>query len=128
MPAGKSSVATAEGKRRQRARNGTRSGSSGASFTVANIVKPDFAELEERLGDGILDGPEFVGEITDVRMMANRAMVITMVIPREFAQEALAAGQDSAAMFTWLSVRYVPRHLLLPPPPEDEDEDAAEGD
>lgn len=110
---------SAESKARQRARNsgGTRAGSSGAGGLIARMEKRSYADIAEVAQKG----PAFAGQVTDVRMLANRTYSVSILVPAAYAHELVDLGHDSAAMFTFFRSSHVPRGAMLPKV-DDEDE------
>jgi hypothetical protein len=115
---------SAVGKARQRARNkdtakalgvaAPRSGSSGVGQVVSRMRRRAWEDIE----DEAVYGTFVVGQITDVRMLANRVMSISVQVPVEYAQEALQLGIDSATMFTAFRAYHIPRRAMMDPEPE----------
>lgn len=113
-----------ESKARQRSRNAanTRSGSSGAGQLISQMLRKtyrDIAAIAE-------DGPGFAGQITDVRMLANRDYSVSVLVPAAYAHELVDLGQDSATMFTFFRSSHVPRRAMLPEQPDDDDMEGGE--
>lgn len=106
----------AEAKRRQRDRNRTatgaqsRSGSSGQRNIVGRMERRSFDDIQPVA----IDGPEFAGQVTDVRMLANRDYSVNVQVPAAYAHELVELGQDSAVMFTFFRSSHVPRRAMLP--------------
>lgn len=115
---------SADSKARQRARNGsTRAGSSGAAGLIARMERRTYADIA---GEGER-GPEFAGVVTDVRMLANRTVSLSIIVPAEYGHEVLDLGFDSAAMFTFFRTTHVPRPAMLPDADDGEQEDETDG-
>lgn len=110
----------AAAKARQRARNGnTRSGSSGAAGLITRMLRKSYRDIA-----GVaVAGPQFAGQVTDVRMLANRDYTVNIQVPAAYAHDLVDLGNDSATMFTFFRSSYVPRKAMLPEEPEDEDTD-----
>lgn len=102
---------------RARERNGTRSGSSGITKAVAGVRRHTFDELASEL----VHVADVVGQVGDMRVYKNGAVAITLVLPPEYAHEAMDVVQRSRTAFTMLRTYHVPRPAVL----DDEDEDGS---
>lgn len=109
----------AAAKARQRARNGTRSGSSGAGGLVERMQRRTFDEIEDRAQDG----PFFAGHIVDMRVLANRTVSLSIIVPTAYIHEVGDLVVESAAMFAFFRSSLIPRRAFLADDSEDEDED-----
>ena len=129
MPA-RSGGGTTEGKRRQRERGkeiervtgikGHQSGSSGVTGLVAKMQRRSY----EDIADVAVHGCDIAGQVTDIRMLANRSYSISIIVPAEYAHEVTDLVQDSALMFTMFRSYHVPRGAFIADDEGDEGGDA----
>lgn len=109
-------------KARQRERNkeagqaGTRSGSSGITGLVREMEKHSYDEIAE----SAIDGPEFAGVLTDLRVLANRTISLSIIVPAAYSHEVMDLAFDSQTMFTFFRASHVPHPSMLPEPTDEE--------
>lgn len=100
-------TSSAEGQARHRAR---KAGKSLVSRMVRRTWEEVAAEVEHTC--------DLPGRITDMRVLADRSILMSINIPVEYAHEAMDATIDSKSTFSFLRVYQVPIPLML----EEEDE------
>lgn len=107
-------------KARQRARNGgTNSGSSGISLFVSRMERREWEDIEPH----VVAGHQFAALVQDQRILANRSLMVTLVVPPEYAHEVVdAVMQSGASIATWVKLFHVPVATMLPAVEDDEDD------
>jgi hypothetical protein len=119
----KSSVKSAEGKARQRARNGnaTRSGSSGAAKALADMPKRLWEEVEDEV-EHVCD---IAGKISHSQVGNSGYLVSTLNAPLEYAHDLLDAHLLARDGLVYIRIYHVPVSAYLGDMgmPDDEDED-----
>lgn len=96
----RSKAADKDFKKEQRARNGTRSGSSGAGKKVSGLPKVEWSEIEETV-DHVTD---ITGKISHSQVGASGLMSVTLQIPLEYAHNALSAHLASRDALVYIRV------------------------
>ena len=83
---------SSESKRRQRARNAdsstgkpaTRAGSSGVTDIISKMKRWTWEGLQTHAAewdDEVVHGADMMGKITDVRLLGNQSLMVSLVIP-----------------------------------------------
>ena len=111
----------AASKARQRARNGTKSGSSGVSALSGSMQRREFAEIEK-----------YAEHVTDLQavfqsgqIMANRAVTGTLVASKEWGHEMLDAAMASQGKAVYVRFYVVPLHVVMADEDDEIGDDAA---
>jgi hypothetical protein len=108
----------AEAKARQRARNGTKSGSSGVSANAAGLQRREFADIE-KYAEHVVD---LQALFQSGQIMANRAVTGTLVASKEWGHEMLDAAMASQGKAVYVRFYVVPLNVVL----EDQDDEIGE--
>ena len=109
----------ADQKARQRARNGTKTGSSGIRKVAGDIRRVEFSEIE--------DVATHVCDISALfqsgMLMANRSVSGVIVAPKEFAHEMTDVSLASQGQALFVRFYVVPMDAMLPDPDDDLEDD-----
>lgn len=124
-PRSKSSVASAEGKARQRARNGgktgTNSGSSGAALAIKELPRKTWEEIE----DEVHHVCDIAGKISHSQVGASGYLVSTLNSPLEYAHDLLDAHLRCRDGLVYIRIYHVPLEGYLGKQAASSDTDAA---
>ena len=117
------STDSAEGKRRQRARNsgGTRSGSSGAATKVQDYPAVAWEDIE----DEVAHLTDVAGKITHSQVGAAGQMVATLSVPLEYAHALLDTHMKARDGLVYIRLYYVSLEDYLGEIDNEEDDDGS---
>lgn len=118
-----------EGKARQRERNKggstshlTKSGSSGAAKSVAQMPKIPFEELD----DVLVHLCDIAGKMSHTQIGSSGWQTSTLNVPLEYAHDVLAAHLAAQQGMLFFRVYYVPIEAFLPEEGDDGEQQSAE--